>query len=377
MTHRQRFQTVLEGGVADRVPMVARLDIWYAARTNADTLPPEVAGLSLDEIQERLQMGRSARFDSFQREVRAGVVESVERVGDRTVRTLELGGRRLREVSVHTAEQRRKGIAGRTAEHYLKDADDYRTMIRGWERTTLVADQAACNAFDRETGPAGLPLLGFGLVPIHRIMLGYAGYGDFYYHQADFPDLVDELRRVMEAKYEEFWPQLGASRAALILHGAHWNTQMTPPRLLAEKFLPYVRRFTDAMHAAGKRCAIHADADLSGLLDLVLEGGIDVLDCFACWPLVPLTLEAARSALGERVVIWGGFPSTLLEPSAGDAAFHDYLDRFVDQIADGRAMIVGVSDNVLPDAIWERIVELARRVADIRPPAARNIRAGS
>jgi len=367
MTHRQRFQTVLEGGVADRVPMVTRLDIWYTARTNAGTLPAEVAGLSLQEIEEKLQMGRSARFGGFYRAVRAGVVESVERVGDRTVRTLELGGRRLREVSVHTAEQRRKGIAGRTAQHYLKSADDYRTMIRVWERTTLVADQAACNAFDRETGPAGLPLLVFGLVPIHRIMLECAGYGDFYFHLADFPDLVDELARVMEAKYEELWPQLAAGRLPLILHGAHWNSQMTPPRLLAERFLPYVRRFADAMHAAGKRCALHADADLSGLLDLVLESGIDVAECFACAPLVPLTLAAARRALGERVVIWGGFPSTLLEPSAGDAAFHDYLDRFVDQIADGRAFIAGVSDNVLPDATWERIVELARRVADIRP----------
>jgi len=251
--------------------------------------------------------------------------------------------------------------------YYLETPDDYRTMIRIWERTELVADHVAYEKFDRRIGADGLPLLVFTLTPVHRIMLEYAGYENFYIHQADFPDVVGALRRVMTAKYVSFWTELARSSARLILHGAHWNSQMTPPPFFEKFFLPYVRRFTDAMHAAGKKCAFHADADLTGLLELVLRTGVDVAECFACAPLVALTFAEARARWRDRVVIWGGFPSSLLGPSSAEEEFRAYLDRFAEQIADGAAIIVGVSDNVMPDALWERLVALCRRVAQIRP----------
>jgi len=367
LTHRERMETVLRRVLPDRVPMVARLDIWHTARVSEGSVPAEVAGLSLWEIEQRLHMGRSARFRNFHSEERDGVTEIVQRDADRTIHAMEIGGRSIRQVELVTPELESKGMQGQLREHYLKSPDDYRTMIRIWERTRFVADHDACRRFNRDTGDAGMPMLILPTIPIHRIMLDYAGYGNFYFHQADFPDLVDELCRVMESAYEAFWGELAACDLNWILHGAHWSSQMTPPALFEEKFLPYLTRFTNAVHTAGKKCAFHADADLSALLDLVLATGMDVAECFACAPLVPLTLARARERLGDRVVIWGGFPATLLEPSATDRQFHEYLGAFAEEISDGRSIIVGVSDNVMPDALWERIVELAERVSHIRP----------
>ena len=128
-----------------------------------------------------------------------------------------------------------------------------------------------------------------------------------------------------------------------------------------------MRQFTEAMHACGKKCTFHADVDLSALADLVLQTGVDMAECFACEPLVPLTLAEARRKWGNRVCIWGGFPSTLLGRSSTEKDFNSFLDHFTAQIADGRSIIVGVSDNVMPDTKWERLTELSRRVAEIRP----------
>ena len=149
---------------------------------------------------------------------------------------------------------------------------------------------------------------------------------------------------------------------------------MTPPRLFKEKFLPYVRRFTQAMHAADKKCAFHADADLSGLLDIIPQTEMDTAECFACRPLVPLTLQEARRAWNNKVVIWGGFPSILLEASASEKAFKEYADQFEQEISDGRGIIVGVSDNVMPGAKWKRIKELSGLVSRIRPTGQLNER---
>ena len=369
LTHRQRFQTVLDGHVPDRTPVVTRLDLWYGSRQRRGTLPPEISGMTIHQVEEHLGMGRSARFRSFHREVREGVREGVSAEEGQTTYRLEVRGRRLRQVVRLDAEGALCGFAGQITEPYLKTRDDYLTMIDVWERTKIVADQAAASRFDRETGQAGFPILVFTLTPIHRIMLEYAGYERYYLHEADFPDVAAELARVMEAKYEAFWPELADCAMPLILHGGHWSSQMTPPAVFREKFLPYVSRFTDCMHAAGKKCALHADADLSGLLDLVAETGMDVAECFACSPLVPLRLQDARESWDGRIVIWGGFPSTLLEPSSTEREFEEYLATFVEEIADSRAMIVGVSDNVMPDASWDRLIALAQGVTEIRPAA--------
>jgi len=370
MTRRERFLKVLDGDALDRVPMVSRLDIWHQAATSAGTLPGELAGLTLPEIEQKLGMGRSARFRDFCSETREKVTQTVQVEGDKTISSIEVDGHLLREIALLPDEHKRMGLLPQVRKHLLETDDDYRAMIRVWERTTLVAHHDACDDFDRQTGSRGLPVLVFTLTPFHRIMLEYAGYERFFLHQVDFPDLVEELQRVMEARYEAFWPELARSSMRLILHGAHWSSQMTPPPVFEKSFVPYVRRFTDAMHRASKKCACHADADLTGLLDAVLRTGMDVAECFACHPLVPLTLREARARWGSRVVIWGGFPSTLLGPSASEAQFHAYLDEFVDEISDGRAIIVGVSDNVMPDTQWERLVELCRRVAAIRPHTA-------
>jgi len=367
MTPRERFRTVLEGGIPDRVPIVSRLDIWYTACANRGTLPAEAAGLSLDAIERKLGMGRSARFRSFHTETRDGVSEEVRQEGERTIRLFRIRGGEIRQVFERRADQIRDGLEGTIVGRFLKTAADYRTMIQVWERTSWRANHEAARRFEDDTGESGFPLLVFTPLPADRIMIEYAGYENFYFHLADFPDLVLELLRVMEARYREFWPELARAPMKLILHGAHWSSQMTPRRLFERLTLPYAREFTAAMHHAGKLCALHADADLCGLLDLVLETGMDVAECFACHPLTPLRLEEARERWKGKITIWGGFPSTLLEPLASDSEFQSYLSWFETNIADGRGIIVGVSDNVMPDALWPRLVELAQRVSAIRP----------
>jgi hypothetical protein len=137
---------------------------------------------------------------------------------------------------------------------------------------------------------------------------------------------------------------------------------VTPRPIFRRLFLPYFQRFADSMHGAGKLCAFHGDADLSGLLPEVAETGMDVVDCFACAPLVPLTLAEARRAWRNRVVIWGGIPSTILLPSCPRAEFRAYLKEVLTEIADGRALIVAVSDNLMPGSDWERLVGLVEGV---------------
>ena len=78
-------------------------------------------------------------------------------------------------------------------------------------------------------------------------------------------------------------------------------------------------------------------------------------------PMVPTTLAEARAAWGDRVIIWGGVPSVILEDPFTDQQFEAYMDELFRTIAPGRAFILGIADNAMPGAKIERI----RRISEI------------
>ena len=50
MTHRERIEAAMRGEMADQLPYVPRIDLWYNANSLADTLPKKHKGRTQDEI---------------------------------------------------------------------------------------------------------------------------------------------------------------------------------------------------------------------------------------------------------------------------------------------------------------------------------------
>jgi len=74
------------------------------------------------------------------------------------------------------------------------------------------------------------------------------------------------------------------------------------------------------------------------------------------------------------ITVWGGVASVALLPdSMDDAAFEAYLDELFAELGSGDHLILGVSDNVPPDADLERLARIGERAAafgPVRPPGA-------
>jgi hypothetical protein len=119
--------------------------------------------------------------------------------------------------------------------------------------------------------------------------------------------------------------------------------------------IPYYEGFMPLMHAHGKSVAMHADNDVSRIMEHIERAGWDMVECFVTAPMVPLTMVKARQTWGNRVSIWGGLPSLLLSPSEPEGEFRAFMDALLDEIKPGDAFILGVSDNVMPDSLIERV----------------------
>ncbi len=60
----------------------------------------------------------------------------------------------------------------------------------------------------------------------------------------------------------------------------------------------------------------------------------------------------------DRVVIWGGVPSTLLEEHVSDTVFDDHMAMLRDTISP-RRLIVGLADQAMPTSRYDRLEKLA------------------
>jgi hypothetical protein len=365
MTDRERLMAIMGGRLPDRIPWIPRLKIWYDAHHQRGDLPPLYGELTLRDIERDLGMGNPARDGHVFRTTMRHVDVSAETEGNDTITTYSTPLGTVFTVSRRSETWTRGGIEGAlVVRHMINDADDYAVAEYIIEHTDVIPTYEEYLAYDAGVGEDGVPLVGMGPDPMYRIIQDLIGYNSAFYHLHDHRKLVLHLYEVLYEHAREVQRIVLASPAKLILHGEHFDSQFTPPGIFRTYMLPYFQAFSERLHASGKLLCCHADADTSRLLELIVEAGFDMAECFVTAPMVPVTLAQARAAFEDRVIIWGGVPSSILCDPVTDAAFETYMRDLFRTVAPGGAFILGVADNVMAEAKLERIKRITQMVAD-------------
>jgi len=355
MTNRGRMHAIIAGQHPDRVPWVPRLEIWYEAHRRLGTLPDEYKGWSLREIEQDLGVGTPARAGKVFRTELHGVETRVRERGDEIITEY------ITPVGVVSTSYRcsedlaRVGIRGQEVEHIIKGPEDYAPVEYLIQDTDVIPTYDEYLAYEEEIGDNGVPLVCIGQDPMNRILQKLIGYNQAYFHLHDYPRRVYHLFEVLKEHAAKIQRIVLDSPAKLILHGEHFDSMMTPPPIFQEYMVPYFQSFAERLHERDKTLACHADADTSLLLELIKKAGFGMVECFVTAPMVPVTLEQARAVFGKDVIIWGGIPSVMLCDPVSDDEFEEYVLNLFRVIAPGDAFILGVADNVMPEAKLERI----------------------
>jgi hypothetical protein len=129
-----------------------------------------------------------------------------------------------------------------------------------------------------------------------------------------------------------------------------------------------LKRASHRLHAAGKLVLTHADGENRALLPLYPACDFDVAESVCPQPMTQSTLAEIRAGMGHKITVWGGIPSiTLLRDSMTDQTFEAYLDATFGVLGAGDHLILGVSDNVPPDADLARLEQVRGRIQDFGP----------
>jgi len=183
----------------------------------------------------------------------------------------------------------------------------------------------------------------------------------------DHKEEVEELIEAIRKNYQEMQDIVLQSPAELFLHSMHFDSQMTPPPIFEQYAVPYFKDFCGRLIEKGKWLTVHQDADAALLLNLYLEAKIQVVDCFACAPMVTCRFEDAIHTWNKSVVIWGAIPSILLCPMCvSEEELEEHLTTIFDNAEKGR-IILAVSDNVMPETDINSLKKITEKVNSYQP----------
>jgi hypothetical protein len=239
----------------------------------------------------------------------------------------------------------------------------------------VVPTPGAYAAFHRRIGERGIAVANglLGASPMHGILHDLLPQEQFFYLYADEREALTRLAARMEPCWDRVLAAALGCEAEVVYWGANYDQNLTWPPFFTAEVAPWLKQSAVRAHAAGKLLLTHTDGENQKLLPLYPACGFDVAESVCPQPMTRCTLREVRRGLGPRITVWGGIPSVaLLQDQLDDRAFERYLDGLFAELGAGERLILGVSDNVPPDADLNRLHRITARAAafgPVRPPA--------
>lgn len=391
MNHRQRSLDVIAGEKPDRLPFVPRLDLWYKANSRAGTLPAKYKNASLMDIVDDLDVGYHCLLPDFSdfeypdadADIGLGVYhlgvncyETIFHNIDRTVERDAKGGLRVTyrtpkgDITTEFVLDEAMYKSGITLwairEHAVKSEDDWEAVAHIFENAEIVPRYERLERFQEFVGDRAeaVAYAHTQAGAMHLLIKDLMPFDEFCYAFMDDEDGLAQLAARIEPYMDSLYNTVVRAPSRLVFSGGNYDAVVTYPPLFERHMLPQIRKRADIAHELDKFLICHTDGENDGLMDFLVASGMDVADSVCPAPMTRLPLADYRAAFDGKVSIWGGIPSiAVLGDSMGDAEFERYFDSLLEQIGDGRRIILSIADTTPPAAKWERIEHIAKLAA--------------
>ena len=361
MTHRERLLAVFDGDTPDRVPCFPDLFYWYRVRKHERRIPPRFAGMRLYDIYRELECGICRHVYGDYVDVRYPNTDfRVERKGHFKITTIRTSAGEVREVRRSTADSSESYFP---VEHFVKTLDDLRVLRHMLTDEVLEPRPEAVRRIGREIGGQGIYTLVQRASPMRRFVTDWAGLETGYLMLHDHIDAVADTLAASDAA-EDRWTRITCDTPGrIVILGDNVDRSLLPPPVFRKYQVPYYRKRARQFHDAGKIVMLHMDGQLQGILPLMRETGLDVMDGLTPEPAGDFTPEDVRAALGDRMKCWCGVPASLFCDATPAATILDMSRHIIDVL--GGRLILNVADQVPPNADIEKVAAVARLASDI------------
>ena len=352
----------MRGEPVDRMPFIARMDLWYGFHRARGTLPHPYENASLWDIQRDLGIGifGFGVWDaSFYRLSHPDVEITTSTDGGITTTEYRTPHGTLTCRDRMTDELAEAAGAGARIEHPFRSPDDYDALMYLIEHAEVRENFEEYGRFVDAIGGDGLALPFSGHLPAHQLMLHFMGYERFHFELYENERRIEELVQALTDQQRRILSLAAKCPALAIEVGGNYDEQMTPPPIFERFFAPFYCEAREVLSAGGKPLVIHGDGEMKVLLTSLMECGVQVVEAVTPRPMTSIDVRATRELWGDKVVMWGGIPSIILTEVFSEEEFERHMDDLFDAVASTKGgFILGFGDNVPTDALFDRIVRV-------------------
>lgn len=330
MTFRERLDAVLKREAPDRVPL-APYDNLVPRGSFERELRNRGLGLLLRRGWLWAEMPHVRVEQAAEGDVRKTIYHTPAGdvyTGQRTHISREYGG----------------GVA---LDGLIKTVADVEPVVAMVEDTTYHADGGPYFDALRDVGDDGVVRVTAFDGPPYDEALAYfgletaAGLANWCYAQQDYPNQLARLVAALDRKADEALALVVDCPAPFVSLGS--LDGFYGPKQFRESVVPFYKRATEALHAHGKICSLHAHTpQIRDFAALIKEAGFDVVEAFTPPPYGDLSLAEARAAWGEEMVIWVNFPETIFY--SGPDATREYTLDLLRGDRPGCPLVIGFTE---------------------------------
>jgi len=369
------------------------MDLWYIAQRARGTVPARFANMNMVEVAAQLDVACHAIGADFT--LPGGRDNSLRALGidnhqDYPYRVELQGlplessddGENLRthvrtsagDVFLHlyrSQSMARDGISLPFVKSYaIHSVEDLEAVAQIFEHLVVIPTPESYRAFHQRIGDGGIAVARGPVAasPVHLILHELVAMDQFFYLYHDEPDAIHRLTSRMEPYFDACLDALVACDAEVVFWGANYDQDLKWPPFFQKEIAPWLKKVSDRLHAAGKLVLTHTDGENKKLLPLYPACDFDVAESFSPTPMTKTTLAEMLQGLRPKITVFGGIPSVaLLDNAMSDQVVAQYLDTLFASIGAGDHLILGVADNVPPDANLGRLEVIKQRIIDFGP----------
>ena len=233
---------------------------------------------------------------------------------------------------------------GWQGECFLKEPADYHTMVWIVDHTTITPRLDRIKAKLAACGPHEAVWSAMKRNPYQRMLVDWAGVGNFPFHLADFEE---DVRALYEALRREFRKrtEIAAQAPGRFVHfGENFNAAAIGPDRYAEFILPVYEECIGMLHDAGKIVGAHYDGHTANCAAVINRSPLDLVESFTEPPEGDQTLAQARANWPEKL-LWCNIG--LNEYDLPLDELHDRIQAMAaDGAPDGKRLAFEVSENL-------------------------------
>ena len=250
---------------------------------------------------------------------------------------------------LHKLTRSWKAVSPWEPDRLLKTEEDYKVMKYIVENTEYEADYFPIEQALDWLGDDGVVMDSCPHSPMQMLMIDWVGSeeGRYFYHQADFPEIVEDLYKAISKSREPMYEIAAKSPAKVALCGDNVDGFLVSPTQFKKYFMPEYEKQAEVMHKHGKIMAVHMDGRLNSLKELIAQTPIDIVEAFHPPPMGDLTLKDALEAWKDKTV-WVGYPAGVFEE--GPEATTKHAINLLREAGTGERLAIAAStENQVPN----------------------------